>query len=261
MKFSRHAFSALLGGVVVASAAATEYQFSWTPASGGGINNAGGTIHSVLSKYNTVTKRFSWYLTLGAIPGGGGEYAKGMYLAVSPGPNPKGHAGELSILYFDASGSNPRLTAYAYNGKTDGVDSWKDGSTASGIQTPDRIKSSVNSPGWTTDLSVVDNGNGTKTYRMAFDGSDIIDHAPLYPGPGGQAEWTGIGYGNNIGVWMGTLTTLSTSYTDGFLSTFTWGNRGWLDGANFTTTVVPEPTSMAVLGLGALALLRKRKKS
>lgn len=38
-----------------------------------------------------------------------------------------------------------------------------------------------------------------------------------------------------------------------------WGTTGTLD--NFSATVVPEPASMAVLGLGIAALIRRRRKA
>ena len=66
------------------------------------------------TSYDAGTQTFDWSYTVT-------DDNDGFWLVVSPGPNPKGNATELAILFGDLGNSNDpndnRLTAYVYNGK------------------------------------------------------------------------------------------------------------------------------------------------
>lgn len=244
---------ALALGVLAPTAFAnTEYQFTWNPALGGN-NNAAGTFQVVKGSFNTVTNVFSWEATFKP---NAGVLPNGFWLAVSPGPNPKGHAGELATYYFDASGSNPKLWAYAYNGFSGG-DSYKDGSPASGVQAPDKIYSSLKDPNKILNFTNRMNADGSKTLGFTMNASVIQSHNPKYPG---NTPWTGTAFGSKIGVWFSVFSGLQTQTgSDGYLTDFKYQKHGWLDAANYNAQLVPEPATMTALGLGVLALLRRKK--
>lgn len=216
-----------------------------------------GEVQFIRSSFNTVTNRLTWSVNFAAT--GSGAKANGFHLVMSPGDNPKGHAGELAILYFDASTLNaPQLTAYNYNG-FNGASSFQDGSPQNGVQAPDKIKSSVLSTDWINSLSATNNNDGTRTLSFDIDATAINNHTPLYPG---NSPWTGARYGEKIGIWFHGYTGLQTSYgTDGFLSSLSRQGEGWVDLNDKSTSPVPEPASMAALGLGVAAMIRRRKSA
>lgn len=251
-----------LAGVGLASSAfaADEYRWVWDRDTGG-VNMAGGVIKDVQSTFNLVTKRFTFVVNFDKNTQG--QMTDGFWLAVSPGPNPKGHGGELALLYFDGSGDKAKLTAYAYNG-FNGDTSYRDGSSAPGDQAPDRIKSSLLSESWINELSVKNEANGTRTMKIDIDATDIQDHAPQYPGPGGPSEWTGLAFGDKIGLWFHPNVGLKTKYEEGFLARdkgWQYAHQGWLDFSDKPTEAVPEPATLAALGLGLAAFARRKKQA
>lgn len=252
MKLTRNAvfLAALAAGTI---AQATTWTFDYNPTLGE-QNPDGGRINNIKTTFNDVTNRMTFEVNLGATASGG--RTDGFWLAINDGPNPKGHAGELGLLYFDAFGpGGPVLTAYNYNG-FNGDTSYYDGSPASGIQAPDKIASSLKTPGFVNSLTFVNNANGTRTLGFDIDATVINNHTPLYPG---SSPWTGIGFDNKIGMWLHTVNNLTTSYgTDGYLKNWSYTEQGWFDASN--KDAVPEPATMVVLG-GAVAMaLRKRFK-
>lgn len=251
----------LCGMVAIACLAgaveAAEYQFDWTPASGGAVSNKGGEIQQIKSTYNTATNVLGWEATFGGVPDRPDLHTDGFWLALSPGPNPKGYAGELAIFYFDASSGTPKLTAYGYNGRND-QSSYYDGTSNNAIDTPDRILSSINDPSFVLDIGAVDNGNGTRTLKFKVNATAIQNHNPAYPE---VSPWTGASFGSQVGVWFHPTAGTGASYVNGFLNSFTDQKQGYMDGENFTTTLVPEPATLFALSLGAAALMRRRRKS
>ncbi|MEQ1823329.1 MAG: PEP-CTERM sorting domain-containing protein [Fimbriimonadaceae bacterium] len=244
----------LVGMSMVVAANAQVKLWNWN---GQGANNGGGTINAITASFNTVTNRLTWRANFGNVPGTSAK-TDGFHLVLSPGANPKGHAGELAILYFDATGGSPKLTAYNYNG-FNGNSSYYDGSPQSGNQTPDRIKSSVASLDWVNSLTVTNEANGTRTLGFDIDATALNIHNPLYPG---NSPWTGAAFGDKLGVWFHTYSGLNTTYSNnGYLSSLSRQCEGWLDLNDQTTQSVPEPASMAALGLGIAAVLRRRKKA
>ena len=248
---------ALIGAAAVATSAQADiYHWDWSAAADGtsGLNMNAGEFQSVHAEFNTVTNNFVWSVTFA------NQITDGYTLAVNNGPNPKGHAGELGLIYFDASGTDVRVTGYAYNG-VNSANSYLDGSPASGTQNPDMIfaSSSLENASLITAASVVDNMDGTRVMTLEMDATMINSHIAEYPGPLGQAEWTGIGFEEQLGLWMHPFKNLNSSYDANGLLTGWSGQQGWFDGAGFDTTSVPAPTSMALMGMGGLLVSRRRR--
>ena len=244
------ASQALLAALVAAPAVAGTYTWNHVPAANS-YSNSAGTLLNVTTSFNTNTNVLSWYATFGAVPNSSSLFTNGFTLALTDGPNPKGNDGELAILYFDARTATPILTAYGYNGKND-TTSYKDGSGASGTQTPDRIWSSLNDPtGALLDIKAVVNNDGTRTLGFTMDATLINEHAPLYPQ---NDVYSGIAYDSMIGYWFHPFAGLSTTYVGNFLSNWGWSRQGWLDGSN--GRVIPEPASALLGMLGLVAVAR-----
>jgi hypothetical protein len=254
--------SGLLVAVMTLAATSQATTYRWTWQSQGHVNGAqagggelfyssgGGNIKTIETSFDSETNRFTYEAILG------NQSTNGLWLAVSPGANPKGHAGELALFYVDASAAQPALLAYAYNG-VNGHNSWRDGSPQSGIQPPDMILSSLTSSNWINNFVVENLVNGGKRFAFDIDATAVQNHMPKYPGPGGQSEWTGAEFGQKFGIWNHTVKGLQTTYNEGALASWSYTHEGWVDGGNLET--VPEPTSMAALGLGVAAIFRRKK--
>lgn len=234
---------------LVSAASANLVNWSFTAGQAGGNygqNNNGGAIQGASSSFNSATNQFSFSVQFS------NQITRGFWLAVSPGDNPKSHSGELALIYFDASVmGNLRMSVYNYNG-VNGDTSYYDGSIASGTQAPDRIVSTLN--GFAASMSVVDSGGG-RTMSISFDATAIQNHVPIYPG---NTAWTGVGFGQQIGVWFHPVASLATTYgANGFLSTWNASSGGWLDGHHFNT--VPTPAASALLAMAGVGLTRRRR--
>ena len=202
----------------------TTYTFSKDNPPG---SDGGGDIKNVTTSYSDDTKDFSFSLTVDDI-------SDGFTVAINDGPNPKGHGGEMALIYFDASGAQPVISVYAYNGANTQT-SWMDGSAAAGVQTPDQILNSIANAGLFSNISVVDNGNGTQTFSFDMDASTIQNFNPTY-GPDG--EWSGVAFDDALGIWLHPVTGLSTSYgQDGFLTQWDHQGQGWYDTSNQPTEI------------------------
>lgn len=246
--------SALVTAAAASYATAPQYNFEWIRgiSANPGINDAAGKLLNANGSFNTVTNTFSWY---GTYQKNNGVLPQGFWLAVSPGPNPKGTNDELAIFYLDGSKTKPEVYVYGYNG-FDGDTSFKDGSKATGTQTPDRVLSSKLTPSDFFDITVKNNADGTRTLGFTMNASKIQSHTPKYGNP---TNWTGAAFGDKVGIWWHPVSSLSTSTTNGYLSKFSYGKQGWFDGQNFTTTATPEPATMVALGAGLLAFARRRR--
>lgn len=242
------------------------YQWNFNAGQGGGNygqSNAGGAIQSIVATFNTATKEMTWDVRFS------NQITKGFWLAINDGPNPKGHAGELALFYFDASrlydadpmNNNICMTAYAYNGKN-GPDSWKDGNpNVANNQPGDLIKGVHEKNTWINSVNAVDSGGG-RNMSFSINATDIINHVPMYPD--NNDPWFGTGFDEKIGVWFHPVSSLSTGYEGqgrGKLTSANFGTQGWIDGSNFTTTtIVPAPGVGVLAGVGGLLLISRRRK-
>jgi len=258
----------LLGAVGVAAFctcsafAGNIYHFDWNEGDNA-VNNNGGVFKNITASFNENTNDLNWSTTFGDAPNG--RKTNGFTLVVNNGPNPKNHPGQYAIFYFDASDtSDPILTVYGYNGQN-GTSSFYDGNGAQGgNQTPDFILSSqTGNTSWVNALSVVDNGDGTRTLSMDIDATAIKSHDPLYPDPQGD-PWFGTGWGSKLGLWFHPFTGLRTDYNQhGKLTRWDFRSHGWFDAQNLNTTVIPlpAPVLLGIAGLGLVWVARGRSQA
>ncbi len=249
------------GGVslgLCAFASADVLVWDFTPGMPGsyGLSNAGGAIASIHSTFDTVTNQLEYSVNFS------NQITRGYWLALNGGPNPKGHAGEMALFYFDAQNlAAPVLTAYAYNG-VNGPNSWQDGNPAvAGNQTPDLIKGANEAAGFVQSISAANVGGG-RTLSFVIDATDILNHSPMYPDM--VDPWTGTGYGDQLGIWFHPVSSFNASYTGtrGRINSLSIGTQGWLDGSFFDTTrMVPAPGAAVLAGLGGLLLVRRRRSA
>jgi len=252
-------YATLIGaGAIVAScssAHAAMFAWDWTrgqPVSAG-ISDAGGTIGGISTTFDTASNRFTWSVTFTD------QVTQGFALVLTSGPNPKGHAGELAIVYFDNTNmASPRVSVYNYNGLNT-LTSYKDGNASAGNQAPDRItNTTLEGPAFES-VTAVD-ANGKRTLSFAMDATSVNLHDPLYPNPQGN-DWTGLAYGSKMGIWFHPLKNLTTAYnTSGYLTNWS-GTQGWMDGNNISTREVPAPGAAALAGLGGLLAARRRRSN
>jgi T1SS-143 domain-containing protein len=203
----------------------TVYSYSIDNPPGG---TGAGDIKNVTAELNADTKSFTFEMTMDPT-------ANGFTLAVNGGPNPKGHGGEMALIYFDGSDTgNPVVTAYNYNGQNTQT-SWSDGSAASGVQAPDMIASSLVDAGVFSNMSVTTDGAGNKVFSFTVDAEVLQNHVPAY---GNAADWTGLDFEDMIGVWLHPVKGLNTDYnSDGELTNWSTTGQSYFDTSNKPTEV------------------------
>jgi hypothetical protein len=219
-----------LGNDIIKGDDLTATTYTYTKSGG---NNLTGDIDNVETSYTPENQEMTFTLTMSE---NGNAIANGFTLVMSPGSNPKGHAGELAILYFDGSDvNNLTLSAYAYNGQNTSISNM-DGSEASGMQAPDQIISSITNDNFVKSISMNDSG-GERTFTFTIDTSEINAHTPLYPAV--TDDWTGIEFGAAAGMWLHPQSGLDTEYdANGFLTQYSYNASSWHDTNNVPTTVV-----------------------
>lgn len=235
---------------------AATYQFNWS-AGQNMVNNSAGAFDSITATFDTGTQRFVWDVVFS------NQITQGYTLAVNNGPNPKGIAGELALIHFDASTSfnSPKVTVYAYNGQNV-INSWSDGNAnVNGNQTPDLIKS-ANDTSWINSAQVTD-FSGKRRFLLDVNVASINAHNPLYPGNSG--DWTGVQFDQMIGLWFHTFKGLSTSYgSHGQVTGWNFNTQGWFDAANIATVqIIPLPAAAwtGLVGLAGVGYLTRKRRA
>jgi hypothetical protein len=136
----------------------------------------------------------------------------GYWLAISPGGNPKGVGNELAILYMDLRSN--KYAVYNYNG-INGANSYN----TAGSNAVSFLKGG--------DAGMTRSGN-TYTFNLNVDG---INNGPL----SGSGNWTGIEFGDKLGLWYHFFDGDIRFNPDGSLQRLSITNSGWNDYVNLST--------------------------
>lgn len=194
-----------------------EIVYSYEDTNPGG-NNTGGDMKNLEFSYNSGTEKLSFAMKID-------DVSDGFTLAISPGDNPKGDVGELALIYFDASNVDKNapdaadliMTVYEYNGQNNDS-SWNN---------PGNLILSSLIDADAFDLDVMEM-NGDLVYSFMVDATAINQYL-------GSPGWTGVEFGDEIGVWLHPFKNLKSNYNnDGEL--IKWkGKDGWYDIENRDT--------------------------
>ena len=268
---------AAAGVVALASTSVHAVLYSWNYTKGQPGNGSqyersdnGGTVESINSTFDSGNNHLTYdVLFSGANNTASPLVTNGFWLVLDNGPIPRTHAGELAIFYFDASrvfagtAATPTLTAYGYNGQN-ANNSWTDGNNDGVPDGGDLIKGAFET-GFISSISAGTQTIAGQTYRrLRFDinATDLISHVPLFPVAG--TTWKGTGFDQHLGIWFHPAQIFNASYESsggghrGAITSLTTAQEGFLDGSNFTT-MIPAPGGVALLGLGGLSTLRRRR--
>lgn len=222
----------------------------------GGVNNSAGKFKQVYGRFDTNNNHLELRLTFS------NQVTDGLWVALNDGPNPKGHAGELALLYFgkDSNTNQLVLSAYAYNG-VNGNNSFIDGNgQVGGNQTPDFITSSLINAGLLLDAKIIDLPGGMREVSFKINATSIQNHNPMYPG---STPWTGVAFDDNVGIWLHPTKGSKFTYNSGSgkLTSYSFKDQGWYD-ANFIPgeNVIPAPMAAATGMVGMLGLAASRRR-
>ncbi|MEL6603531.1 MAG: PEP-CTERM sorting domain-containing protein [Cyanobacteria bacterium J06614_10] len=192
---------------------------------------------NIATTYDTETEVLTWSSTFRRNSVlGSGRLAEGGWLVLSEGGVPSSDVDEYPIFYLD--GAEEKVSVYNYDGSVN-------------------ERSYLNETFLDhTDLTVTRKGNDEITFAFSYDATDINSRTDISP------QWKGAGFGDAIGIWFHGVDGLETSYrSDGSLERFTFDKQGWYDIDFDYTKKVPEPGTVAALGLlaaTAATTLRKR---
>ncbi len=194
---------------------------------------------NITTTYNNNTNLLTWSSTFtknALTEGNSGDLAEGAWLVLSDGENPKNNVDEYAIFYLD--GLTNKVSIYNYDG-INSANSYLGGKFLG-----------------STALQVTNSGN-SRTFEFAYDATALNNDINGLFGD----EWEGATFGDNIGVWFHGASRLQTAYnSDGSLAKFRPGVAGWYDVDNEVATSVPEPGSVAALGLFAVAAATKMRQ-
>lgn len=189
-------------------------------------NSGGGwgdKLDSLSTSYNDNTEMFTWDTTFN-----NSTDVDGFWLVVNAGGNPKGVTNELAIIYGDLT--NNIWTSYLYNG-ANSSNSW-----------------AVN--------TYLESG----TFDSITSNSFSLSIAASYINS--QAT-KGIAFDDQLGAWFHVSGGSNFTYAaNGEITGYSYANQGWYDKGYLDTTKVPEPSIVALLGLGlfGLGLTRRFKQ-
>lgn len=219
----------------IAPAHAGSFVFEDTNLNG---NKRAGNFDHIKATFDTDTEEFSWSSTFSRNTSNG-NLADGAWLVVSGGANPKNHVDEYAIFYMD--GDKGQVSIYNY----DGVNS------ANSYQHETFLG--------TTALNVTNVNSDTRTFDFSLDATAINSMQSTF-GP----DWKGISFEENIGLWFHSIDNPTITYNNNDIeqgiASFIYQAQGWHDSKNNATKKVPEPGSVAAIGIFAAAAATKLRK-
>ncbi|MHC5003761.1 MAG: DUF7467 domain-containing protein, partial [Planctomycetota bacterium] len=190
------------------------------------VNDDAGLIMSVEATYDAGAELLAWTFVCGPQPDGSPWHAtQGFWLVLSDGPMPRSLGGDTAQFIFDASGPEPEVSAYVYNGQPGGS-SWMEGPSGG---PPEPIVTSRQGAG-VLDVTVSSDGDYT-VMSFTVDASIINDFVPIVSP---VSHWRGVGFDHHVGIWFHPLTNVTSAYgPSGYLEQLEYERTGWLDGTNF----------------------------
>jgi hypothetical protein len=196
-----------------------------------------------------IVQERAWdYLTVyhGIAANGGGSYVNEYTIAMD---------------YVQTSGAGNWNSLYqtAWNGNANDGDLWTDGAGHIGVGEIGYSTLTYNTSTWHRIVLSVDNGSFFRVYvdgtlfldgaGQAVDGrfSLELDRFHLFADNSWEDQWGLVG---TVATWNRALTSSEIA-----------SMGGWLNGSATPTPlyIIPEPATMSLLGLGALALIKRRK--
>ncbi len=221
----------------------TDPVYAGTYAAAVGGTNTGGTASAIGRKYKTFapiatteTFTFSFYLKLGATAAGNRQWAE----IRSYTNNTFGGTLDQLIAVGAYNGATNVLNADTTVGALSNTSKWQVRLTGSGYAA---------NAGW----FVLDQAANRTTDWTQFD---------VVVAPTGVEFFVNGTKGHNSTFARGTSTNNWTADTVVLGSGLTSaGNSGFYDSVSVTTSVVPEPASMVALGIGVLAMVRRRRSA
>jgi hypothetical protein len=213
-------------------------------------NDDVGQVVLIDTSYDDISKKLRWYVTFEEVAGK--PLPQGFSLVLNgTGKNPLKTSDGLAFFYFDAQ--NPadlRLVVYGYNFNMNDKDSWKCGTTDSSCPAPDKIISSISTPGFVKDLTFENIAPNFRRLGFTIDATSIQSHVPLYLPP--PAVWQGAQFPfpsnadpKYIGIWFHGFTvkaqTPITYGPDGFITFYKSDKEGYLDTKDSILSTANKP--------------------
>jgi hypothetical protein len=213
--------SLALGLLAASSVQATTWSFGTSSGFGSTLANQ---LSSYNVSYNDANGDFRLRTTFAPNTSVDGYW----FVASASGQNPKGTFNELAILYADFG--TKRVSAFEYNGQND-ANSYNSNASFIG-----RYENALTQVGNTWTLSIND-----AAIRSFNDGNN-------------GADWTGIKFGQNIGIWFHWFDGSFTYNASNKLTGVHIRSQGWSDRTGDKTTKVPVPATLPLIGLGLVGL-------
>lgn len=219
---------------------ASLFSFDVDPVTGGALGND--KIDAISTSFDSVNQRFTWSTQPAPVTISNPDDVDGFWLVVNNGPNPKkSNAKELAIMYGDLD--NNILSTYVYNGENNA--------------------NSYLNPGILLQTDTITQGS----FGFSFDISTAAINGWASP----SADYTGVAFDENIGIWFHFSSGSDFTYNNnGDIIGYTFDKQGWYDVANKVAIITPPETStvqasapsmFALLSMGLLALAWRRVKA